>query len=369
MTPCLRGESLFRGLRLLRNHLASRQYVRVPASLVAIPLFAGCAVGIALTDTADRTLAPSAAAAAAIALVAAIGFFLDEFAEGVALATTAGCSLAGISLALVRDIDGLPSRSTRLVRPRRCRHARQSGHPRGDTARGCRTVAFGCVARRGCVRDTRRAGRRGSSDSRWHQADGRRIGRDDLCARGAPEERCACRFCCASRLPTTIPEWKTTCGRWRGEGLCCWGPSRAARWSRLFAGGTPVSEAAATARDWTRRQIRRYVGRWSGQSAAIAIAILIGDRSGLSDEDERRLQEAGTYHVIAISGGNIAILAAILLFLLRLVQLPRQRPARSPLRRSFHTARSPAGEHRFRGRSRRPPSISAGACSTIAVRH
>ena len=44
----------------------------------------------------------------------------------------------------------------------------------------------------------------------------------------------------------------------------------------------------------------------------IAAAILIGDRSGLSEADERRLQEAGTYHVIAISGGNIAILAAIL---------------------------------------------------------
>jgi competence protein ComEC len=54
----------------------------------------------------------------------------------------------------------------------------------------------------------------------------------------------------------------------------------------------------------------------------VAIAILIGDRSGLSEDDERRLQEAGTYHVIAISGGNIAILAAMLLFLLRLIQIP-----------------------------------------------
>ena len=44
-------------------------------------------------------------------------------------------------------------------------------------------------------------------------------------------------------------------------------------------------------------------------------AILIGDRSGLSPEDERRLQEAGTYHVIAISGGNIALLTAMLVAL------------------------------------------------------
>ena len=55
------------------------------------------------------------------------------------------------------------------------------------------------------------------------------------------------------------------------------------------------------------------MGRWSQQSAAIVTAILIGDRAGLDDDVQRRLQEAGTYHVIAISGGNIAILAGLLL--------------------------------------------------------
>ena len=40
---------------------------------------------------------------------------------------------------------------------------------------------------------------------------------------------------------------------------------------------------------------------------------MIGDRAGLDDGVERRLQEAGTYHVIAISGGNIAILAGLML--------------------------------------------------------
>jgi competence protein ComEC len=59
----------------------------------------------------------------------------------------------------------------------------------------------------------------------------------------------------------------------------------------------------------------------SARSNAIAAAILIGDRSGLDEEDERRLQEAGTYHVIAISGGNIAILTAILMVLFRFAGL------------------------------------------------
>src|SRR5207253_357307 len=50
-------------------------------------------------------------------------------------------------------------------------------------------------------------------------------------------------------------------------------------------------------------------------------AIVLGDRTGLDDEVERRLQEAGTYHVIAISGGNIAILAAVTLAAFRIVGL------------------------------------------------
>ncbi len=41
--------------------------------------------------------------------------------------------------------------------------------------------------------------------------------------------------------------------------------------------------------------------------------MLIGDRAGLAEDDRRRLQEGGTYHVVAISGGNVAILSALLL--------------------------------------------------------
>ena len=45
-------------------------------------------------------------------------------------------------------------------------------------------------------------------------------------------------------------------------------------------------------------------------------AVLIGDRTGLPQDVRQRLQAAGTYHVIAISGGNIAILAGLSLLLL-----------------------------------------------------
>lgn len=85
----------------------------------------------------------------------------------------------------------------------------------------------------------------------------------------------------------------------------------------VVARGSPLMEAAAAARAFARRAIAATVGRWSPQSAGIVAAIVIGDRSGLGDDVERRLQEAGTYHVIAISGGNIAILAALIVTLFR----------------------------------------------------
>jgi competence protein ComEC len=78
----------------------------------------------------------------------------------------------------------------------------------------------------------------------------------------------------------------------------------------VVARGSWLEEAAARARWAIRAAVDATVGHWSARSAAIVTAILIGDRAGLDDDVERRLQEAGTYHVLAISGGNIAILAA-----------------------------------------------------------
>ena len=79
------------------------------------------------------------------------------------------------------------------------------------------------------------------------------------------------------------------------------------------ARGSWWSEAIGAVRAFSRGAIAAAVGRWSARSAAIVAAIVIGDRAGLDDDVQRRLQEAGTYHVIAISGGNIAILAGLLL--------------------------------------------------------
>ena len=100
------------------------------------------------------------------------------------------------------------------------------------------------------------------------------------------------------------------------------GTVKSAALVEVLAPGGVVHEAAAGVRAWARRTLSRHLLPLSERSAAIATAILIGDRSGLSEPDERRLQDAGTYHVIAISGGNIAIFTAMLLLAARASRVP-----------------------------------------------
>ena len=78
-------------------------------------------------------------------------------------------------------------------------------------------------------------------------------------------------------------------------------------WSRTAGRST---SSPPTFERTSGRRSPRWVAPHSAVSAAIAAAVLIGDRTGLPDETRDALQAAGTYHVIAISGGNIAIVAA-----------------------------------------------------------
>jgi len=76
------------------------------------------------------------------------------------------------------------------------------------------------------------------------------------------------------------------------------------------APGTRAEEWAAAARARARRAIAAAAAP-DAQAAAIGTAVLVGDRAGLDPELTARLQRAGTFHVIAISGGNIALLSAL----------------------------------------------------------
>jgi competence protein ComEC len=106
------------------------------------------------------------------------------------------------------------------------------------------------------------------------------------------------------------------------RGIALVGTIKSVALVEVWARGSPVDELAAAVRRRVRTAVADTIGRRSPRAAGIVIAILIGDRAGLDPSDERQLQEAGTYHVIAISGGNIAILAGCLMVAARVLQLP-----------------------------------------------
>lgn len=120
-------------------------------------------------------------------------------------------------------------------------------------------------------------------------------------------------------LDPGVPDHRLQLAR---RGVARVGTVKSAALVEVAAPGTWLDEAAATVRAHVRRAVSETVGRFAPGAAGIVIAVLIGDRAGLDTATARTLQDAGTYHVIAISGGNIAILAGVLLLLARLCTVP-----------------------------------------------
>lgn len=66
--------------------------------------------------------------------------------------------------------------------------------------------------------------------------------------------------------------------------------------------GTAVDEWGAAVRAHVRRRVAGRMG--AGTGSAVVTALLIGDRTAIAAAVTERLQAAGTYHVIATSGGG-----------------------------------------------------------------
>ena len=129
---------------------------------------------------------------------------------------------------------------------------------------------------------------------------------------GARVATCAWPHRCASPRRIGIRACRTSSGPWRAAASRSSARSRVRRWSRSSRLGRAGTSGRLRSGRGSGRSFLRTVGPWSARSAGVAAAIAIGDRTGLAQDDEERLQAAGTYHVIAISGGNIAILTLLL---------------------------------------------------------
>jgi competence protein ComEC len=124
-----------------------------------------------------------------------------------------------------------------------------------------------------------------------------------------------------SYLNVGVPDQQLAAAR---RGLILVGSVKSAALVRVVEQGPWTAERAADLRAYVRQVVSRRIGVHDPTAGAIAAAILIGDRTGLDPGLEDRLQAAGTFHVIAISGGNIAILAVTLLAIATIVRLPRR---------------------------------------------
>ncbi len=75
--------------------------------------------------------------------------------------------------------------------------------------------------------------------------------------------------------------------------------------------GSTLARISGAARQRIRAAVARTVGAHDATSAAVVTAVLIGDDSALPQDLRDRWQAAGTFHVLAISGGNIAVVVAL----------------------------------------------------------
>jgi len=294
--------------------------MRAPATLLAIPLTAGCAFGLALGESAPPHVGACAAAAALLALVAAVAVLASS--DG-----TAECTVCLVAGACVVGVSFGADAAGRAYRPplRVWFEDRQPGagpvmllgRLREDAAATPAGVSVvvevrevePCGASSDAPRQPRRCATRG----------GVRLSVAGSLAPGAMGEWRAgriVRVTATLREPAVyrnpgVPDERRALAR---RGIALVGSVKSAALVEVIGPGSLVDERASAFRAWVRRVLAAAVAPWSARSAGVAAAIAIGDRTGLTQEDEERLQIAGTYHVIAISGGNIAILTVMLLW-------------------------------------------------------
>lgn len=89
-------------------------------------------------------------------------------------------------------------------------------------------------------------------------------------------------------------------------------------------GGFRLGDLVGSARVWARAALAQYVP--VGEQG-LAVALLLGDGSGLDEEGWNVFLRTGVIHVLAISGQHLMVLAGIAWLLLRMGEVSRRRSA------------------------------------------
>jgi competence protein ComEC len=106
----------------------------------------------------------------------------------------------------------------------------------------------------------------------------------------------------------------------RREGILLVGSGRG---DRVTALGPDEPPWPVTVKRWAVETIRAHL---PDTSAALLAGLLLGDRTALPPDTDEAFRRAGVYHILAVSGFNVALLASSVFAALAVVGIPR-RPA------------------------------------------
>jgi competence protein ComEC len=125
-----------------------------------------------------------------------------------------------------------------------------------------------------------------------------------------------------SRVPSASNPGEFDLRRYfRGQRILCWIHVAFPQCLQPTEPGTPLSRAVGHVRSTLDGWLWHYLPE---QTAALASAMLLGNRDQLDQEFQDRFQASGTVHLLAISGLHVGILAGLFLLLPRLGLLSRR---------------------------------------------
>jgi competence protein ComEC len=106
-------------------------------------------------------------------------------------------------------------------------------------------------------------------------------------------------------------------GDGRRDGVAAFGACKSARLVERREGGPRLRRAAARAREAARRAFARAMP--PGTERGLVVAMVLGDRSQVDEPTAEAFRASGTYHVLALSGAQVALVAGLLVAALRRV--------------------------------------------------
>ncbi len=108
----------------------------------------------------------------------------------------------------------------------------------------------------------------------------------------------------------------------RGQGVAALGSAKSTSIDVLPGlGGSRVERI----RRRVRRSVLEHMERlWPAPYAGLFQAMVLGERGLVGHEQRLEFQRSGTFHLLVVSGMNVAIFAVFLLWLMRWLRLPRE---------------------------------------------